>query len=205
MRFEALKKRKQFVIVIVTLFAAIPVLVSGQSGSTEITSDSTVTGDLSVRGALSKGSGSFVIDHPLDPHNKLLIHYFVESPTPQNIYDGTATLNEDGKARVQLPDYTFALNKEFRYLATPIGGAAPDLHIAKKVHRKYFDVMGPPVFTIAGGNPGQKVSWQVTATRHDPYIENNKLDVEVPKSEDTLVDKGEYIFPELYDADTAEE
>lgn len=194
--------KKHLTIAVAAFLVATPVLVFGQSGSTEITENSTVTGDLSVRGALSKGSGSFVIDHPLDPHNKLLIHYFVESPTPQNIYDGTITLNEDGWARVQLPDYTFALNKNFRYLATPVGSAAPNLYIEKKMHRKYFDVMGPPVFTIAGGKAGQKVSWQVTATRHDPYIENNKLDVEVPKGPDTLVDKGEYLFPELYATST---
>jgi len=45
-----------------------------------ITSDVSVTGDASIVGAISKGSGSFVIDHPLFPKERLLYHSFVESP-----------------------------------------------------------------------------------------------------------------------------
>jgi hypothetical protein len=40
----------------------------------------TIPGNLTVNGTLAKGSGSFVIDHPLDPANKYLYHSFVESP-----------------------------------------------------------------------------------------------------------------------------
>ena len=39
-------------------------------------------------GTLSKGSGTFKIDHPLDPANKYLSHSFVESPDMMNIYNG---------------------------------------------------------------------------------------------------------------------
>ena len=63
-----------------------------------------VTGDLTIAGALSKGSGSFRIDHPLesktDTHH--LVHSFVEAPQADNIYrgkvdlvDGSATINID--------------------------------------------------------------------------------------------------------------
>jgi hypothetical protein len=44
-------------------------------------------GNLSITGNLSKGSGSFKIDHPLDPANKCLSHSFVESPDMMNIYE----------------------------------------------------------------------------------------------------------------------
>jgi hypothetical protein len=37
-------------------------------------------GNLQVNGNVSKGGGSFRIDHPLDPENKYLYHSFVESP-----------------------------------------------------------------------------------------------------------------------------
>ena len=37
-------------------------------------------GDVDVSGRLRKGSGGFLIDHPLDPANKTLTHSFVESP-----------------------------------------------------------------------------------------------------------------------------
>jgi len=41
-----------------------------------------------VTGKLTKGSGSFKIDHPLDPANKYLSHSFVESPDMMNVYNG---------------------------------------------------------------------------------------------------------------------
>jgi hypothetical protein len=51
---------------------------------------STVIGNLGVTGTVSKGGGSFKIDHPLDPENKYLSHSFVESPDMKNIYDWQA-------------------------------------------------------------------------------------------------------------------
>src|SRR5262249_61136694 len=44
-------------------------------------------GDVSISGNLSKGGGSFKIDHPLDPENKYLYHSFVESPDMKNIHE----------------------------------------------------------------------------------------------------------------------
>ena len=37
-------------------------------------------GDVNVNGTLSKSSGGFRIDHPVDPANRYLHHSFVESP-----------------------------------------------------------------------------------------------------------------------------
>jgi hypothetical protein len=51
-------------------------------------------GSVSIVGALSKGSGSFKINHPLpekkDTHH--LVHSFIEGPKADNIYRGKATL-----------------------------------------------------------------------------------------------------------------
>ncbi len=169
---------------------ALPLLVFGASGSTTITETSSINRDLGVTGSLSKGSGSFVIDHPLDPKNKLLYHSFVESPDVKNLYDGIATLDRRGEARVKLPRYFGALNDEYRYLATPIGKPAPNLHLKRGVRRNEF--------ILAGGEPGTKISWQVTGIRKDPYIVANPVVPEVLKGPDALVDVGEYLFPELY-------
>ena len=87
-------------------------------------------GNTHVTGTLSKSAGSFKIDHPLDPENKTLSHSFVESPDMKNIYDGQVPLDDDGGATVKLPAYFGALNRDFRYQLTAIGGAAPSLHIA---------------------------------------------------------------------------
>tara|TARA_R100000152_G_scaffold20690_2_gene15293 strand:+ start:127 stop:2721 length:2595 start_codon:yes stop_codon:yes gene_type:complete len=87
-------------------------------GSTRLTIAS--GGAVTVAGALSKGSGSFKIDHPLeskkDTHH--LVHSFVEAPQADNIYrgkvnlsKGTATINIDEVAG--MTDGTFvALNRE---------------------------------------------------------------------------------------------
>ncbi|MBI2618241.1 hypothetical protein HYW58_02195 [Candidatus Kaiserbacteria bacterium] len=97
-------------------------------GITRIEQSVTVSSNVVVTGSISKGSGTFVIDHPLDPKNKLLYHSFVESPDVKNIY-----------------------------------------------------------------------AWQVTGIRHDPFILANPIVPEVEKGPDALVDKGEYLFPDLYE------
>jgi len=38
------------------------------------------SGNVQITGTISKGGGSFKIDHPLDPENKYLYHSFIESP-----------------------------------------------------------------------------------------------------------------------------
>jgi hypothetical protein len=144
------------------------------------------SGKVHVAGALTKSSGAFKIDHPLDPANKYLYHSFVESPDMKNIYDGVVTLDANGKATVQLPDWFEALNEEFRYQLTCIGGYAP-VYIAEEVNSNQFK--------IAGGAAGLKVSWQVTGIRHDPYAEANRIVVEEMKSPEQ---QGTYLFPAGY-------
>ena len=113
-------------------------------------------GNAHVAGTLSQTAGSFKIDHPLDPERKWLSHSFVESPDMMNVYNGNVVLDGAGKAVVELPDYFDALNADFRYQLTPIGGSAP-VYIASKVSGNKFG--------IAGGAPGLEVSWQVTGVR----------------------------------------
>lgn len=145
--------------------------------------------NLDVRGNVSKGSGTFFIDHPQAPATKLLYHSFVESPDAKNIYDGIAQFDEKGEAAVTLPDYFETLNKDFRYQFLPLNEAMPDLYIKSKVKNN--------MFTIGGGIPGEKVSWQVTGTRHDPYILTNPIRTEVEKGPNELVNKGECLFEPL--------
>ncbi len=74
---------------------------------------------------MTKAGGSFRIDHPLDPEDKYLYHSFVESADMMNVYNGTVTLDGDGGARVRLPDWFEALNRDYRYQLTPIGAQLP--------------------------------------------------------------------------------
>jgi len=168
-----------------------------QTGYTFITESSTVTGNAVIVGSISKGSGTFVIDHPLDPLNKLLYYSFVESPEVKNFYDGIADLDEKGRVTVELPDYFFALNERFRFQATPLGAPMPDLYLSQEVRRKYFGIAGPITFSLAGGVAGGRVSWQVTGVRRDPFIQEFPIIPEVEKGDDTIVKQGECIFEPL--------
>lgn len=151
----------------------------------------TVNGNLAVSGTVSKGGGSFRIDHPLDPENKYLYHSFVESPDMMNVYNGMVLLDERGEAWVDLPDWFEALNRDFRYQLTAIGSPAPDLHIGAEIRDLKFQ--------IAGGVPFQKVSWQVTGVRHDPFARDHRIPTEVEKPQET---RGRYLYPEGYGADS---
>jgi hypothetical protein len=135
----------------------------------------------------SSGTKSFVIDHPLDPENKTLKHFCAESPEVLNIYRGNVILNENGEATIELPEYFSEININFSYYLTPIGGAAPQLHVKEEVSGNSF--------VIGGGTANLKVSWVLYAERNDKYIQQN------PNSKQVEVDKrqkGTYIRPELF-------
>lgn len=51
-------------------------------------------GNVTITGSIAKGSGTFLIDHPLDPESKDLIHGFVEAPRYDLIYRGTIKLKK---------------------------------------------------------------------------------------------------------------
>jgi hypothetical protein len=143
-------------------------------------------GNVSVTGTLSKGAGSFKIDHPLDPQNKYLYHSFVESPDMMNIYNGNVVTDASGYATVTLPDWFEALNKDFRYQLTVIGDFAQAI-IAQKIQNNQF--------VIRTDKPNVEVSWQVTGIRHDKFAEKNRIPVEEYKKGD---DVGKYLHPEAY-------
>lgn len=134
------------------------------------------------------GTKAFTIDHPLDPENKYLKHFSIESNEVLNLYRGTSTFNADGKVIVKLPNYYDAVNRNPSYQLTPIGAAMPNLFIEKEISNSEF--------VIAGGVQGKKVSWIVTAERNDPYLQQNPNNraVEVSKGDR----KGKYLNPKLY-------
>lgn len=144
-------------------------------------------GDVNCTGTLSKAAGAFKIDHPLDPENKYLSHSFVESPDMMNIYNGNAKLNYAGEAEIELPDWFHSLNSDFRYQLTAIGAPGPNLYVAQEVSGN--------TFRVAGGEPGMKVSWQITGIRQDAYANANRIKVEEYK---TINDIGKYLHPEAF-------
>jgi hypothetical protein len=143
-------------------------------------------GNENVTGTLTAAAKLFKIDHPLDPENKILYHTCIESPDMMNVYNGVAVLGTGGRAVVELPSYFEALNKDYRYQLTCIGGYAP-VFIAQEVLDNRF--------VIEGGRSGLKVSWQVTGIRKDRYAEMFRT---VPEVDKTPAERGTYLHPEAY-------
>jgi hypothetical protein len=164
----------------------------------------TVTDNLGLNGAIFAALKAFKIDHPLDPENKYLLHYCIESPEVMNAYSGKVVLDGRGEALVELPPYFASINKDPRYTLTAIGAAMPLLHVAEEVREDALEQgakaePGQPVpacsFRIAGGAPGAKVSWRVEALRNDRWVQTHGAPVEVEKKGN---ERGTYQHPDLY-------
>ncbi len=145
-------------------------------------------GNVDILGTLSKGGGSFKIDHPLDPANKYLYHSFVESPDMMNIYNGNVTTGASGEAAVELPEWFETLNRDFRYQLTVIGQFAQAIVAGKVANHQ---------FIIKTDKPNVEVSWQVTGIRQDAFANAHRIPVE---SEKVPADRGHYLYPELVGA-----
>jgi len=162
------------------------IIASGAGYANVFTLDA--SGNLSIKGKLTKGSGSFKIDHPLDPANKYLSHSFIESPDMMNVYNGNITTDKHGLATVVLPNYFEALNRDFRYQLTVIGQFAQAI-VKQEIQNNRF--------TIRTSRPLVKVSWQVTGIRHDAYADAYRIPVEEEKPRQ---EQGHFLHPELFGA-----
>lgn len=154
------------------------------------------SGDVHVAGSLSKASGSFLIDHPLDPENKLLRHNFVESPENLLIYRGRARLDERGEVVINMPEYFGALAEEADATVnlTPVGkwmmSDAWPFGYEWSPERDSF---------TAYGQPGSEVAWLVMAERDDPVIRRLARPVEEEKGpENKFCDRGKLLHPTAY-------
>ena len=163
--------------------------VAGISGTGANGSAGYFDGKVQVTGTISKGGGSFKIDHPLDPEHRYLSHSFVESPDMKNIYDGTVVTDDRGFATVTLPEWFDALNRDFRYQLTVLGGGDD------WVHARVAAEISDNAFRIQTSAPLTKVSWQVTGIRKDPFAEQNRIPVEEVKPD---AEQGSYLHPAAY-------
>jgi hypothetical protein len=145
------------------------------------------SGTVAISGNLAvTGVKAFHIDHPLDPANKYLNHFSVESNEVLNSYSGNVITDSSGSATVRLPDYFSALNKDYRYQLTVIGEFAQAI-IFKEIENN--------IFVIKTDKPSVKVSWQVTGVRSDAYASTYPVPVEENKPEQ---ERGYYLAPEVF-------
>lgn len=140
-------------------------------------------GNVEVTGTLNGAAPVMKIDDPRDPANKYLTQASITSSEMLSEYSGTVVLDESGSAVVKLPAYFESLNKDFRYQLTCIGGYAP-VYIASEVSSN--------TFSIGGGKPGMKVSWQVSGVRHDAFATAHPL---LPEQAKPAHEAGRYLTP----------
>lgn len=146
-------------------------------------------GNVHVQGTFTSSDKQFMIDHPLDPENKILRHSCIESNEMTNIYKGHAQL-ENRKITIHLPDYFDALNHpEGREInLTPVNGWSP-LYLDGKIENNQFTIKTSPE-----GNQSQEFSWVIYAVRNDKFARENPIIVEQEKGEGNRFKKGELLY-----------
>ena len=140
------------------------------------------------------GLKPFTIDYPLDPENKTLRHFAIESNEVLNMYRGVIKMDGNGNATVLLPAYFNEININISYQLTPIGSSTQPF-ISKECTNNQFSIKG---------EPNTKVSWTIYAERNDPvvkyYRSKNKYyssDITQKKTHEI----GKYYTPEVYGKD----
>ena len=129
--------------------------------------------DFDVNGTLSKSSGSFSIDHPLesmrDTHK--LRHSFVEAPRFDNIYRDTVRLENGVK--------TINLDTHFRMTEGTFEALNRDISVFTSNEETWDAVRGKVncnILTIECQNPTSTatVSFMVVGERHDEHVKGDK-------------------------------
>jgi hypothetical protein len=135
----------------------------------QINTDTHIAGDLEVTGAVSKGSGSFKIDHPLpakrDTHH--LVHSFIEGPQADLIYRGVVTLS-GGAATVDIDAAVGMTSGTFELLCR-------DVQCFTANEADWTAVRGSvsgSVLTIEAEDASctDAISWMVIGERKDPHM-----------------------------------
>lgn len=141
-------------------------------GSTVGTFSSTglaVTGALSCTGALSKGSGSFRIEHPLPAKSAThqLVHSFIEGPQADLIYRGKVTLI-DGKASVNIDAAATMTDGTFEVLCRDVQCFTTNetgwTAVRGKVTGNILIIEAKDVDCT------DEISWMVIGERQDPHM-----------------------------------
>lgn len=148
--------------------------VNGPARINELTvvNDAFLEGDCEVSGNLTKGSGSFKIDHPLKPDTHHLVHSFVEGPQADNLYRGVIDLH-NGRATIDLDEWFGMTPGTFLALNRDIQAFVNNADTWDNVRAK---VMGSQL-VIECQNPesNAEVSWLVIGERQDKEIHESSL------------------------------
>ena len=129
---------------------------------------------VTVYGALTKGSGSFRIPHPLPAlkDTKDLVHSFIEGPQCDNLYrgkvdlvGGTATVNLDTKSDMTAGTFV-ALNRDIQCFTTNETGWTA---VKGSVSGNILTI------TAQDNTCTDTISWMVVGERQDDNIKSSML------------------------------
>jgi len=148
-------------------------------------------GDVVITGTHSASFSMMRVDHPEKPATHYLQHANIASSEPLNLYSGSVQLDSDGQAEIGFPSWFESLNQAPRVQLTPIGAPAPNLYAVPHKNGEGF--------SIAGGDPGLEVFWQVTCARKIATLPGRRgegaFEVE-PRKPDSQ--QGTYLQPQLH-------
>lgn len=136
-------------------------------GTTTPTQALDVNGNVNISGALTKGSGTFKIDHPLKPDTHYLVHSFIEGPRTDLIYRGKAQLH-NGMAYVNIDIVSKMSEGTFEALCRNIQCFTTNESDWSAVRGK----VSGNILTIEcqDKNSNSVISWMVIGERKDKHI-----------------------------------
>jgi len=129
-----------------------------------------MNGNFQITGTVSKGGGTFLIDHPLDPLNKNLRHGFVEAPEYVNIYRGEVRL-VNGRATVNIDEH-------FEMTAGTFWALNTDITVSSLQNQEGFARVRPLAKMTSGqleivcedDDCNDLIAWAVTGRRKDAFV-----------------------------------
>lgn len=157
------------------------VMGSGYNAALEVSNN----GNAWVRGTLTKGGGSFRIDHPL-PEKKdthYLYHSFIEGPKADLIYRGKINLI-NGIATVNIDEVSTMTEGTFELLTRDVQCFVNNINGWDLVRG---NVVGN-ILTIESQNPNStdQISWMVVAERNDEWFRDSEM---TDENGNTIVEK----------------
>jgi hypothetical protein len=138
-------------------------------GNVQVMRVQSTSGNVTILGSLSKGSGSFRIKHPLasKKNTHQLVHSFIEGPQADLIYSGGVTL-VDGKATINIDEAATMTEGTFEALNR-------NIRVFTSNETSWDNVRGKVegnILTIECQNTEStdEVSWLVIGERQDEHM-----------------------------------
>mgnify|MGYP003675976539 CR=1 FL=1 len=138
------------------------------------------TGAVSIVGSLSKGSGTFDIEHPIKGGDWRLRHSFIEGPQADLIYRGTVTL-VNGSATVDLDEKAGMTDGTWEALCRdPWSMASSSGNIVEWV-------LDGKTLTITSDTLDAVCPWIVMAERQDAHMASEECTITGPEGDPSII------------------